>query len=90
MALGAHTLLNLAMPRGEEVRVFYGGARSGDLGGPLVKVKRLKRSFPEHLWKYNLVYVLSNAPYLPDASLRLLKARGVPIVHNQNGVFTSA
>ncbi len=94
--LGVHGLLCLAASGragGPQVwprvgpRVFYGGARGGDVGGPLVKVKRLKQGFPEHLWTYNLVYVLSNAPYLPGLALRVLKTRGIPIVHNQNGVF---
>ncbi len=71
-------------------RVFYGGARGGDVGGPLVKVQRLREHFPEHRWTYNLVYCLSNAPYLPDAALALLRARGIPIVHNQNGLFYPA
>lgn len=70
--------------------VYYGGARSGDQGGPLVKVQRLRRYFPEDKRRFNLVYVLSNAPYLPAFALRALKARGIPIVHNQNGVFYPA
>lgn len=68
-------------------RVFYGGARSGNMGGPLVKVQRLKAYFPEHRWRYNLVYALSNAPYLPSPALDWLKARRIPMVLNQNGVF---
>lgn len=72
---------------GGAARVFYGGALSGDGGGPLVKVARLKEHFPEHRWRFNLVYALSNAPYLPRAALVLLRARGIPIVLNQNGVF---
>lgn len=68
-------------------RVFYGGARSGNVGGPLVKVKRLKEYFPEHTWTFNLVYALSNAPYLSAAALDWLRLRKVPIVLNQNGVF---
>lgn len=71
-------------------RIFYGGARAGDIGGPLVKVKRLREHFPEHRWRYNLIYSLSGAPYLPGAALRLLKRRGVAIVGNQNGVFNPA
>jgi glycosyltransferase involved in cell wall biosynthesis len=70
--------------------VYYGGARSGDHGGPLVKVQRLQEHFPEARWGYDLVYVLSNAPYLPGYALRLLRRRGIPIVHNQNGVFYGA
>ena len=68
-------------------RVFYGGARAGSLGGPLVKVKRLRQYFPEHRWRYNLVYALSNAPYLPKPALESLRRRRIPIVLNQNGVF---
>jgi glycosyltransferase involved in cell wall biosynthesis len=70
-----------------DVRVFYGGARQGDLGGPLVKVKRLREHFPESRWRYNLVYALSNAAYLSAGALAWLKMRHVPIVLNQNGVF---
>jgi glycosyltransferase involved in cell wall biosynthesis len=71
-------------------QVFYGGARAGDLGGPLVKVKRLRERFPEHRWGYNTVYVLSNAPYLSARALDRLKRKGIGIVHNQNGVFYPA
>jgi glycosyltransferase involved in cell wall biosynthesis len=67
--------------------VFYGGARSGDNGGPLVKVQRLQQAFPQSSGGFNLVYSLSNAPYLSPAALDLLNARGTGIVHNQNGVF---
>lgn len=75
---------------GDEPRLYYGGARGGDLGGPKVKIRKLSEAFPERLWTYNLVYVLSNAPYLPKASLARLKARSIPIVSNQNGVFYPA
>ena len=71
-------------------RVFYGGARAGDVGGPLVKVKRLRRHFPERLWGFNTVYVLSNAPYLTERALARLKQGNVSLVHNQNGVFYPA
>lgn len=71
-------------------RVNYGGALVGDVGGPLVKVRRLVEYFPEHRYDYNLVYALSNAPYLPDFALALLRMRGIPIVHNQNGLFYPA
>ncbi len=71
-------------------RLWYGGARIGDVGGTLVKLKRLAARFPEQRWRYNLVYLLSNAPYLPPSALRRLKHRRVPIVLNQNGVFYPA
>jgi glycosyltransferase involved in cell wall biosynthesis len=55
-----------------------------------VKVNRLREYFPEARWGYNLLYVLSNAPYLPKYALAATKRRGIPIVHNQNGVFYGA
>ena len=66
-ATGLQSLL--ARAGGAHPRVFYGGARAGDIGGPLVKVKRLAAHFPEHPWGFNLVYNLSGAPYLPAAAL---------------------
>ena len=72
------------------MRVFYGGARSGNVGGPLVKVQRLNEHFPNTRWRYDLLYLLSNAPYLPGFALALIKQRGIPIVLNQNGVFYPA
>ena len=89
-ACGTQVLCNLAIPRRDKLSVYYGGARLGDVGGPLVKVKRLREYFPEVRWGYNLVYLLSNTPYLPGMALDILKRHGVPIVHNQNGVFYKA
>ncbi len=87
--LMAHALASTVTSGGRNgaPRVFYGGARAGNVGGPLVKVKRLREFFPEHHWRYNLVYCLSNAPYLPAAALDWLRWRRVPVVLNQNGVF---
>ena len=79
-----------ARPRPGAPRLFYGGARAGSGGGPLVKVARLQQAFPEDRKAYNLVYLLSNAPYLPASALATLKARGVPVVLNQNGTFYPA
>lgn len=92
-ACGLLTAANALAPReaGQGVPVvYYGGARVGDVGGPLVKVKRLNEYFPEQRWGYNLAYLLSNTPYLPPYALAMLKRRGVPIVYNQNGVFYEA
>jgi glycosyltransferase involved in cell wall biosynthesis len=75
--------------RGDLPRLFYGGARSGNIGGPLVKVKRLQHYFPQSRWRYNLVYTLSNAPYLSALTLDWLSYRRIKIVLNQNGVFYS-
>lgn len=91
LALGGHAFLSVPFSgSGSVPRVYYGGARPGDIGGPLVKIKRLKNRFPEHRWLFNVVYVLSNAPYLPTSALKNFKNRGIPMVHNQNGVFYQA
>ncbi len=86
-ALGAMAA-GTARPRpGLQPRVFYGGARSGNLGGPLVKIGLLQQSFPAHWSDFSLVYLLSNALYLPDFALAALRHRAIPLVVNQNGVF---
>jgi glycosyltransferase involved in cell wall biosynthesis len=79
-----------ARRRNGAARVWYGGARIGDVGGTLVKLRRLSARFPERRADYNLVYLLSNAPYLTPAALRRLRAQRVPVVLNQNGVFYPA
>lgn len=88
---GAAALAALGTARRDgRVAVFYGGARAGSGGGPLVKVGLLQRAFPEHRTHFSLVYLLSNALYLPDQVLARLQAARVPIVVNQNGVFYPA
>ena len=86
--VGAATLATLPLrARDKRVAVFYGGARSGDLGGTLVKVKLLQSRFPEHFIGYSLLYMLSNAIYLPAPVVERVRAAGVPMILNQNGVF---
>lgn len=70
----------------DSINIFYGGARSGNIGGPLVKVDRLKSYFPEK-FNFNILYTLSNANYLNKFSINYLKAKNYPIILNQNGVF---
>lgn len=87
---GLQVLLNLQYKKNKYPNVFYGGAIKGNIGGTLVKIKRLNTYFPEHLFTFNIVYVLSNSPYLPSFALKILKKRKIPIIHNQNGVFYPA
>ena len=70
-----------------KIRVFYGGSLSGNLGGTLVKIKRLKSRFRNYFLKFNIVYLLSNSIYLNKISILNLKKKKIPIIHNQNGVF---
>jgi glycosyltransferase involved in cell wall biosynthesis len=90
-AIGAAALAALPLRRRDrELAVFYGGARAGDFGGPLVKVKLLQRRFPQHFPAYSLIYVLSNAIYLPQSATDRLRGAGLPVVLNQNGLFYKA
>jgi len=84
---GLQVLISFNKNNFKGIHIFYGGAISGNIGGTLVKIKRLKQFFPEYHFKFNLLYVLSNSPYLPLFALRIIKKRKIPIVHNQNGVF---
>lgn len=89
-AVGAATLATLPLHVRDRLSVYYGGARAGDAGGPLVKIKLLQRRFPQAFPRYSLVYMLSNAIYLPQFVVERLVDAGVPVVLNQNGVFYKA
>lgn len=85
---GVATVVALPLrPRDRVLRVFYGGARAGDFGGTLVKVRLLQHRFPEHRSSFSLLYMLSNAIYLSPFVIDRVRAAGVPLVLNQNGVF---
>jgi glycosyltransferase involved in cell wall biosynthesis len=71
----------------DRVKLYFGGAIAGNSGGPKVKVKRLKEFFPSSYIDFNLVYCLSNYPYLSKTSLDRIKKTNIPIILNQNGVF---
>ncbi|MGE3149114.1 MAG: glycosyltransferase family 4 protein [Pseudorhodoplanes sp.] len=87
-AIGAGALATLPLrARDSRVAVFYGGAKAGQGGGPLVKVQLLQQRFPEYRVGYSLLYILSGSIYLPQAVIERIQASGVPVVLNQNGVF---
>jgi glycosyltransferase involved in cell wall biosynthesis len=86
-AVGTATLAALPFRRLDELAVFYAGARPGDFGGTLVKVRLLQARFPQRRFGFSLVYMLSNAIYLPQFAVDAVRAAGVPVVLNQNGVF---
>jgi glycosyltransferase involved in cell wall biosynthesis len=76
-------------PRGDAgIRVSYGFARlPAALHGGLVKVHRLHATFPNHPWRFNVVYLVSS--HLPPgvhALLPLVRSGRVALVWNQNGV----
>ena len=71
-------------------RIFYAGAKKGNIGGPFAKTKKLNTFFPEHKFNFNIVYVLSNSPFLSSSAISLLERQKLPIFLNQNGVFYPA
>ena len=71
----------------KKIRVFFGGALLGDIGGTLVKIKRLEKNFKNNNFRFNCAYLLSNSIYLNKSAIRNLKKNNIPIIHNQNGVF---
>ena len=73
--------------KSKSIKIFYGGAISGNNGGQFVKIKRIKQYFPKHYINFNLVYILSNAIFLKPNSINVLKKSKIPIILNQNGVF---
>jgi glycosyltransferase involved in cell wall biosynthesis len=73
------------------VRVFYGHDQLPEphetLQGGLAKLRRLAREFPNSPRHFNVLYLGSNTlPRDWRLLLRLARARGVPLVWNQDGV----
>ena len=75
--------------KSKNLNIYFGGAYAGNLGGTLVKIKRLKNFFKENIIGFNILYLLSNSIYYHYNFLKLIKKK-VPIIHNQNGVFYEA
>ena len=71
-------------------KIFYAGAETKKVGGPYLKIQKLQKFFPEFIWKFNIIYVLSNSPNLNKWSIKLIKKRKTPLILNQNGVFYPA
>ncbi len=71
-------------------RIFYGGARKGDIGGPVVKIKKLSKYFCEGNTTFNIAYLTSNNSFLSKRTLDLLNQKKIPIILNQNGVYYPA
>ena len=69
------------------LKVFYGGSKGGNVGGPQVKIQKLNNKFPEKLLNFNILYLISNNQYLTKSTLNLFKKKNIPIFLNQNGVY---
>ena len=73
--------------KSSNIKVFFGGSLTGNVGGTLVKIKRLKQKFNNNNFNFNCVYLLSNSVYLNKSAIINIKNKNIPIIHNQNGVF---
>jgi glycosyltransferase involved in cell wall biosynthesis len=87
---GIIVTIEAIIPRKRKIAVNYAWAKTGNIGGPFVKISRLEKYFPSHTIRYNILYSLSNHPSLPRNSYLTLKKRGIKIVHNQNGIYYPA
>ena len=74
----------------KKFKLHYAGARTGSIGGPLVKISKLQEYFPQKIWGSNIYYLISNAPYLDLHTLKTIKLNLKKIVLNQNGVYYPA
>lgn len=83
-------ILNKFLVNKKFPKLFYAGAKKGNLGGPLVKIQKLNKYFPEKKYNFNIVYSLSNSPLITSRSISALKKQKIPIILNQNGVFYPA
>src|SRR4051812_36460926 len=77
----------LFLPRRKGLHPYFGPFTRA-YGGPDLKVRKLKQRFGNSYWPSH-IYVVSGKP-LSLAFLRLAKARGIPVLLNQNGVFYPA
>lgn len=77
----------LSSNRSSNYKIFFGGARMGNIGGTLTKIKKLKSFYGESLFNFNIVYLMSNTPYLFKINLYIINKLKIPIIHNQNGLF---
>ena len=41
-----------------KITTYYGGSVYSDIGGPLVKPKRLKKLFSQNIFNFKIVYIL--------------------------------
>jgi glycosyltransferase involved in cell wall biosynthesis len=78
--------LKFLKKRRNSPKVFFSGALPGHRGGPRVKVSRLRERFRQRPLGFDVLYVLSNYPYLSVRSVELCRRSNTPIVLNQNGV----
>lgn len=71
-------------------RVFFAGGKKGSIGGPLVKIYKLRKIFPDYKINFNLVYIASNNSFISKKSINIIKQNNINIIVNQNGIFYPA
>ena len=71
-----YVLLNIPFPIIRKFpKIFYAGGRTGSIGGPLVKIEKLTKVFPDNKFKFNLVYIASNNFFITKSSLNIIKKK---------------
>lgn len=78
---------NFSFKNNKTASLYFAGAEICNVGGPYLKIKKLKKFFPENKRQFNLIYALSNSPKLTKWSINLIAKRNIPLILNQNGVF---
>lgn len=76
--------LPISIFRRPKIRVLHGGGRSG-IGGPVVKLARMNKFFPNCNKGFNVIYNVSGS--VPAVVCDKEKRKGVKIVQHINSVF---
>ncbi len=75
-------------PLPDASRVYF-GPYVKNVGGPGLKIRKLKKRFGNSYWNNNAVYVVSGKP-IPLPFVQMAKRRGSKVILNQNGVYYPA
>lgn len=83
-------VLNASRKKDNAVKIYYGYPEDISIRtAAFLKVKKLRRYFPEYKKGFNLIYTING--YYPDyAVCKSAKRLGIPIVYNANGVYYKA
>jgi glycosyltransferase involved in cell wall biosynthesis len=70
----------------DKIRVHHGADPWG-IGGPVVKIQRMQKHFPDHPLRYNIIYTVSAR--VPSGVCIHAKKRGVKIVQHINSIYNA-
>lgn len=84
--------VSLTVPmQGEAPRISYGYRTIPDLSahahGGIVKFQHLAQLFPNHRWRFNLLYLVSSSiPLEAESLIKHCQRKRIPFLLNQNGI----